>query len=100
MRAWKERYGRLPSYDWSRTTPAAAALKPLEQPNDAEWPPASVVGDLFGTWEAARTATAPRNEPARAITRGDHPLRRRRGPGVGPLALALRAFTKGCLIAS
>ena len=28
MRAWQDRYGRLPSpYDWSRTQPAAAALK-------------------------------------------------------------------------
>ena len=71
MRAWKERYGRLPSYDWSRTHARRRGAQALERPDDAEWPSASVVGDLFGTWEAARTAAAPRHEPARAIARGD-----------------------------
>ena len=70
MRAWKERYGRVPSCDWSRTH-ARRGAQALERPDDAEWPSASVVGDLFGPWEAARTAAAPRHELARAIARGD-----------------------------
>lgn len=71
MRAWKERYGRVPSCDWSRTHACRRGAQALERPDDAEWPSASVVDDLFGPWEAARTAAAPRDELARAIARGD-----------------------------
>jgi hypothetical protein len=57
MRDWRTRYGRLPSsYDWSRThaTPRGGeALKRLEQ---GDWPAASVVTHLFGSWGAARAA--------------------------------------------
>ena len=56
MRAWQDRYGRLPSsYDWSRTH-ARRRGQALERLDDGHWPPASVVGDVFGTWEAARAA--------------------------------------------
>ena len=56
MRAWQDRYGRLPSsYDWSRTH-ARRRGRALERLDDGHWPPASVVGDVFGTWEAARAA--------------------------------------------
>ena len=44
----------------------------LERLDDGEWPPASVVGDVFGTWEGARAAaradTSPRERsPAAPI---------------------------------
>jgi len=57
MRAWQDRYGRLPSsYDWSRTHARRRGGQALERLDDGDWPPASVVGDVYGTWEAARTA--------------------------------------------
>ena len=55
MRAWQDRYGRLPSsYDWSRTHARRGGAQALERLDDGDWPPASVVGDVFGTWEIAR----------------------------------------------
>lgn len=57
MRAWDARYGRLPSsYDWSRTHARRRGGRALERLSEGEWPAASVVGELFGTWDAARTA--------------------------------------------
>ncbi len=57
MRAWQDRYGRLPSsYDWSRTHARRRRGHALERLDDGNWPPASAVGDVFGTWEAARAA--------------------------------------------
>jgi hypothetical protein len=57
MLAWQHRYGRLlSSYDWSRTHARRRGAQALERLDDGEWPPASVVGDVFGTWEAARAA--------------------------------------------
>ena len=57
MRAWQDRYGRLPSsYDWSRTHARRRGGQALERLDDRDWPPASVVGDVFGNWEAARSA--------------------------------------------
>ena len=58
MRAWQHRYGRLPtSYDWSRTHARRRGTHALERLDAGDWPPASVVGDVSGTWKAAR-ATA------------------------------------------
>jgi len=57
MRAWQHRYGRLPSsYDWSRTHARRRGAQALERLDAGDWPPASVVSDVFGTWKAARAA--------------------------------------------
>jgi hypothetical protein len=57
MRAWRDRYGSLPSsYDWSRTHACHRGGQALERLNEGDWLPASVVGDMYGSWEAARTA--------------------------------------------
>ena len=56
---WRRRYGRLPSsYDWSRTHARRRGRRALERLNDGDWPSASVVGGIFGTWAAALTAAA------------------------------------------
>ena len=53
--AMAERYGRLPSsYDWSRTHARRRGGQALERLNRVEWPSASVVSTLFGSWHAAR----------------------------------------------
>ena len=58
MREWRERYGRLPSsYDWSRTHASRRGGQALERLRGGDWPAASVVSSMFGTWEAARAAT-------------------------------------------
>ena len=57
MRTWQDRYGRLPSsYDWSRTHARRGGGQALERLEDGDRPPASVVGDVYGNLEAARTA--------------------------------------------
>ena len=58
MREWRSRYGRLPTfYDCSRAHARARRGEALERLAGGEWPAASVVSRLFGTWAAAR-ATA------------------------------------------
>ena len=60
MRAWRDCYGRLPtSYDWSRTHARRSGDQALERLDGCDWPSASVVCDVFGTWEAARAAREP-----------------------------------------
>jgi hypothetical protein len=57
MLEWLKRYGRLPSsYDWSRTHAMRRGGAALRRLDEREWPSASVVGDLFGTWWGARDA--------------------------------------------
>jgi hypothetical protein len=57
MLEWWTRYGRLPSsYDWSRTHAKHRGGVALGRLNEREWPPASVVGPLFGSWERVRDA--------------------------------------------
>jgi AraC-like DNA-binding protein len=57
MREWRARYGRLPSsYDWSRTQASQRGGSALKRLEVADWPSSSVVGQLFGSWEAAREA--------------------------------------------
>ena len=59
MLEWRERYGWLPtSYDWSRTHARQRGGEALERLALGEWPAASVVGGLFGTWAAARAAAS------------------------------------------
>jgi hypothetical protein len=57
MRSWDAQYGRLPtSYDWSRTRARRRGGEALERLARGEWPAASVVSRMFGTWAAARAA--------------------------------------------
>ncbi len=59
MCEWRSRYGRLPtSYDWSRTHARRRGREALERLGAGEWPPASVVGRLFGSWAVARRAAS------------------------------------------
>ena len=61
MRAWRELYGRLPSsYDWSRAHARRRGGDALERVARGDWPSASVVTCLFGTWAAARAGAAQR----------------------------------------
>ena len=62
MGEWCARYGLLPSsYDWSRTHARRRGGEALERLAGREWPSASVVTPLFGTWAAA-CASALRQE--------------------------------------
>jgi AcrR family transcriptional regulator len=55
MLEWRARYGRLPtSYDWSRTHARRRGGEALGRLRDGEWPPASVVTAVCGSWLAAR----------------------------------------------
>ena len=65
MHAWRARYGKLPSsYDWSRTHAQRRGGEPLERLVEGQWPAASVVTNLLGTWAAARTAAVQREMTA------------------------------------
>jgi hypothetical protein len=46
------------SYDWSATHARRRGGEALARLASGEWPPASVVTKLFGTWAAARTVAA------------------------------------------
>ena len=55
MAEWRSHYGRLPSsYDWSRAHARRRGRDALERLARGDWPAASVVTSLFGTWAAAR----------------------------------------------
>jgi hypothetical protein len=57
MGQWLDRFGRLPSsYDWSRTHARRRGGEALRCLEAGEWPPASVVTSVFGSWAAAREA--------------------------------------------
>jgi hypothetical protein len=57
MWEWRVRYGRVPSsYDWSITHARRRGGEALARLQDQEWPAASVVATLFGSWSAARRA--------------------------------------------
>ena len=59
MAEWRSRYGRLPSsYDWSRTHARRRGGDALARLAEGEWPAASVVTRLFGTWSGARAVAA------------------------------------------
>jgi len=61
MLRWRTRYGRLPSsYDWSRTHARRRGGEPLERLSAGDWPSASAVNGVYGSWRAARTAAANR----------------------------------------
>jgi AraC-like DNA-binding protein len=74
MCEWRSRYGRLPtSYDWSRAHALRRGGEALERLARGEWPAASVVGNLFGTWAAAR-AVASGEDLGAARTGGPDPV--------------------------
>ena len=59
MAEWLHRYGRLPSsYDWSHTHARRRGGEPLERLSAGDWPPASVVTAVYGSWKAARAVAA------------------------------------------
>ena len=61
MLEWRARYGRLPSsYDWSSTHARRRGGEALGRLPDGDWPSASVVTTLFGSWSAARAVLRPR----------------------------------------
>jgi hypothetical protein len=75
MREWRERYGQLPSsYDWSRTHAQRRGDKALERLLSADWPAASVVSELFGTWSAARASEALGEDREGPGAPGVHPV--------------------------
>jgi AraC-like DNA-binding protein len=70
MLDWLNRYGRLPSsYDWSCTHAKRRGGVALKRLGDGQWPSASVVGQLFGTWQVAREAAGIRPETSSAAAR-------------------------------
>jgi hypothetical protein len=57
MRAWQDRYGRLPSsYDWSRTHARRRGGGALERLSAGDWPSASAVAGVYRSWKAVRAA--------------------------------------------
>ena len=72
MLEWRERYGRLPSsYDWSRTHARRRGEQALRRLAAGQWPAASVVTAVFGTWALARQAAAAR-APAKERPRASY----------------------------
>jgi hypothetical protein len=68
MAEWRDRYGRLPSsYDWSATHARRRAGEALRRLKEGEWPPASVVTDVPGSWGEARAGA----EAAGTIREGE-----------------------------
>ena len=60
MRAWRARYGSPPSsYDWSLSHASRRGPDALGRLQDAEWPPASTVSEVYGGWAAARADAFP-----------------------------------------
>jgi hypothetical protein len=81
MLEWRARYGGLPSsYDWSRTSARRRGGDALARLRQGDWPSASVVTSVFGSWANARAAAhgaatrAPDIVCGRRVVRGD-PIR-------------------------
>jgi AraC-like DNA-binding protein len=80
MLDWLSRYGRLPSsYDWSRTHAKRRGGGALKRLSDGRWPSASVVGELFGSWQAAREAVGVEAGTTSGSAAPRHQTRRARG---------------------
>ncbi len=61
MGEWLDRYGRLPSScDWSVTHARRRGGEAVERLAEGEWPAASEVTHLFGSWDVARAAAVRR----------------------------------------
>ena len=75
MGEWFDRYGRLPSsYDWSRTHARRRGGERLERLRTGDWPSASAVSGVYGSWKAARTAAS--NQIVQADDDGSSSARR------------------------
>ena len=60
MRAWHARYRSQPtSYNWSISHASRRGGDALARLQDAEWPPASTVSEVYGSWAAARADAFP-----------------------------------------
>jgi hypothetical protein len=60
MRAWHARYGSPPSsYDWSISHASRRGPGALDRLHEAEWPAASTVSEVYGSWAAARADAFP-----------------------------------------
>jgi len=58
MREWQTLYDRLPSsYDWSTTHARRRGGEGFQRLGAGEWPSASAVTAIFGSWGAARAAS-------------------------------------------
>jgi len=72
MREWRARYGQLPtSYDWSRTHARRRGGDALKRLREGDWPSASVVTSVLGSWLKARAQAewdGDRNRGGRAET--------------------------------
>jgi AraC-like DNA-binding protein len=67
MLEWRERFGRLPSsYDWSRTHAQRRGKPALRRLAAGNWPAASVVSTVFGSWALARDAATETGTPKNA----------------------------------
>ena len=54
MLAWRARYGAAPSsYDWPHTHASRRGGEALKRLQAGDWPAASTVIDLYGSWAAA-----------------------------------------------
>ncbi len=81
MGEWRDRYGRSPSsYDWSVTHARRRGGEALRRLEAGEWPPASVVTSVFGSWTAARAAA----EVAVTMCDGERDVAR---AGAGPAGM-------------
>ena len=60
MRAWQTRYCSPPSsYDWSRTHASRRGRQARKRLEEGEWPAASTVNEVYGSWAAARADAFP-----------------------------------------
>ena len=60
MRTWHARYGSPPTfYDWSISHASRWGGDALARLQDAEWPPASTVSEVYSGWAAARADAFP-----------------------------------------
>ena len=74
MREWQVRYDRPPSsYDWSRTHARRRGGEALRRLAEGQWPSASAVTALFGTWATARQAASALQEDGRAPSMSHRP---------------------------
>jgi hypothetical protein len=72
MLDWLAKYGKLPSsYDWSRTHARQRGGVALRRLGEGQWPAASVVTALFGTWQAARNAASAAGSPVSQAAEAD-----------------------------
>jgi AraC-like DNA-binding protein len=75
MLEWRARYGQLPSsYDWSRTHARRPGGEALARLSAGDWPSASAVTGVYGSWRAARTAAT--NQIVQAVEDRPSPERR------------------------